>query len=413
MRIFIYELKKMWNWRILALILSMGVLMWFAFLSDALDSYDSLGKHGIYGSYQNEMFALYGATLEPEELAEYDIPGKKAALISEMDEIIAKENIFADNNIYSFMEYEQFRHRGISEDLSKAELEAAYNTLYEMERKLDFGSEEQTLEEWYASPLISFQNLENLEYTYVKYEPGLRSYVDHDERPVVVNAAEKLLKMRNANLIRYDLCMEFSLYAAAVGVAVIVATILLIAPLLINDRMGKLNLLQYPTIVGRSIFPIQFAATMVSTLALSILLIGAAYLPFLAAGASSYWDAPIMSYTVRNIQLYNITFGEYALILAGMVVALSISTACFVFLLARFSGNIVTMMIKVVPVGIAIAGLAVLSINMALSNNNIVFTTIFQGRFHAPEVIVCGFLAVVGMVAAVIIIAREKYADVV
>lgn len=413
MRMFIYELKKIWNWRIIALIVAMGALTWFAFLSDALDAYDSLGKHGIYGSYQTEMFALYGTTLEPEELAEYDISGKKAALVSEMDEIILKEPVFAENSIYSFMEYEDFLSKGIPGGLSEAETQAIENTLFEMQHKLDLGSEEQTLEEWYASPLISFQSLENLEYHYMKYEPRLRSHVDHDERPVVVNAAKKLLEMRNANLIRYDLCREFSLYVAIVGVVVIVATILLISPLLISDRMGKMNLLQYPTIVGRRIFPLQFATTIVSTLVLSILLIGAAYLPFLAAGASAYWEAPIMSYTGMNIQLYNITFGQYALILAGMVVVLSIATACFVFLLARFSGNIVTMLIKMVPAAIAVAGLAVISINMALSDTNLVFTTVFQGSFRAPEVIVCGVLALAALIATAIVIAREKYADVV
>lgn len=60
MRILLYELKKLWNWRILALIAVIGALTWFAFLSEALRSYDSLTTHGIYGSYQNEMFTLYG-----------------------------------------------------------------------------------------------------------------------------------------------------------------------------------------------------------------------------------------------------------------------------------------------------------------------------------------------------------------
>jgi hypothetical protein len=80
----------------------MGVLTWFAFLNEALRSYDSLTTHGNYGSYQNEMFALFSDTLEPEELIDYDIPGKKVAIISEMDKIISKDSIFTENNIYSY-----------------------------------------------------------------------------------------------------------------------------------------------------------------------------------------------------------------------------------------------------------------------------------------------------------------------
>ncbi|WP_058258281.1 hypothetical protein [Herbinix luporum] len=120
----------------------------------------------------------------------------------------------------------------------------------------------------------------------------------------------------------------------------------------------------------------------------------------------------MMSLAGRSIQLYNITFGQYVLILAGMTLALSVGTACFAFTLARFSVNIMMMLIKAVPVGIAVAGISVISINMAFMDNNIIFSTIFQGRIDAPEVMVCGFVAVVGLIVAEIISIREKYVDV-
>lgn len=119
-----------------------------------------------------------------------------------------------------------------------------------------------------------------------------------------------------------------------------------------------------------------------------------------------------MSLAGLGMQLYNITFGQYALILAEMILALSVGTACFAFILARFSANIVMMLIKAVPVGVAVAGTVVISTNMALSNNNIVFNTTLHGRINAPEVILSGFVAVAGLVAAVIIAIREKYVDV-
>lgn len=412
MRILTFELKKLWNWRVLAFIAAIGVLTWFAFLSEALRSYDSLTTHGIYGSYQNEMFALYGDTLEQEELANYDIPGKKAAAISEMDAIIANETIFTENNIHSYADYEAFIDAGYSSDLNEEESKAFSETVFEMQSKLDFGDSEQTLDEWYASPLMRLEALTTLENTYVDYEDSLQNYIGHDSRPVVVRAAEKLLNIRNANLVRYDICSEFSLYATVVGIFSLVAVIILVAPLLATDRIQKLNLMQYSSKIGRRIFRLQFAATAVSAFVLSLLLIVAAYIPFLAAGAGKYWNTHIMSLSGHGMQLYNTTFGQYTLILAGMILALSVGAACFAFILARFSANIVTLLIKAVPVGVALAGISVLSVNMALSYDNIVFTTIFRGRFDAPEVIVCGFVAVVGMIAAVVVTVREKRVDI-
>jgi hypothetical protein len=76
--VFLLELKKIWNWRILLTIAALCVLTWLAFLRDFQDSYDSLLAHGSYGAYQTQMFERYGATLEPDELADFDIPEKKA-----------------------------------------------------------------------------------------------------------------------------------------------------------------------------------------------------------------------------------------------------------------------------------------------------------------------------------------------
>lgn len=410
MRILACELKKLWNWRVIALIAALGTLMWFALLSESLRTYDSLTTHGIYGSYQNEMFALYGDTLEQDELADYNIPGKKAALIAEIDEIIANEAFFTEKNIHSYAEYKDFENNS---ELSEKERETFSETISTMQSKLYSSHSEQTLDEWYTSPLMRLQTLQSLEHMYTDYEFFLRSYIDRDERPVVVEAAEKLLQMGNANLIRYDLIREFSLYAAVVGVFTVISVIILIAPLLTTDRMRKLNLMQYSSTIGRKILTLQFAATIVSTLVLSLLLIVAAYIPFLAAGAANYWDAHIMSFSSWSMQLYNITFGQYVLILAGMILALSVGAACFAFILARFSANIVMMLIKAVPVGVAVAGIAGIAINMALSSDNIVFTTIFRGRFDAPEVVVCAVLAVVGLMAAVLIAMREKRVDMV
>ncbi|MDF2658762.1 MAG: putative rane protein [Paenibacillus sp.] len=412
LRIFAYELKKLWNWRVLTLIAALAVLVWFAFLSEALRSYDSLTTHGIYGSYQKEMFERYGGTLEPEELADYDIPGKKAAIFSEMDAIIANEAIFAENKIRNYAEFQAFADADYAGSMNEAEWKSFSEKVSQMRSKLSLSSDTQTLDEWYDSPLMRLQTLAALERTYVDYESSLRSYIDRDSRPVVVRAAEQILHMRNANLISYDLCRTFSLYAAVAGVFSAVAVILFVAPLLTTDRMHKINLIQYSSAIGRRILGIQLAATAVSAFVLSILLIVAAYAPFLLSGAGDYWNVPILSFTGFDMLLYNITFGQYAFILAGMILALSVGAGCFAFILARFSTNMVTMLIKTVPAGVAVAGIAVLSVNMALSYNNVVFSAIFRGRWDAPEILVCAFVAVVGMFAAAVVAMREKRVDV-
>src|SRR5699024_8749352 len=130
--------------------------------------------------------------------------------ISEMEEVISTEAIFSENDIYSYAAYEEFANNGYSGKLSEEKQKIFYDTISAMKSKLVDDNSAQTLDEWYASPLVRLQSLEALERTYIDYEISLQSYVDHDSRPVVVRTAEKLLQMGNPNLIRYDLSTNFS-----------------------------------------------------------------------------------------------------------------------------------------------------------------------------------------------------------
>jgi hypothetical protein len=411
MRIFIYELKKLWNWRILMGIAALAMLVWFAFLHDFLGSYDSLTTHGVYGAYQTEMFDLYGETLEPDELADFDIPGKKAEAIAEMEKIIAQEPIFSENNIHNYEDFAELRQLA-SSDIPYEEADKLWEKIGEMEKKLENWHDDITLDEWYVSPNMRLGTLQTLEDRYVDYQQNLIPYIQSDLRPVVVRAAEQLSATHNANLINYDLCPTFSQYAATVAVSAVLAVIILIAPLLTTDRARRMNLLQYSSIIGRRIIRRQFAATVVSAFVLSAVLVAAAYIPFIANGTLKYWGAHIMALETMGMWLYNITFGQFVLILAGMSVALSVAAACFAFVLARFSTNIVTLMIKAVPVGAAVAAIAALAVNMALSYNNIIFTQVFHGRFDAPETVVSAVLAIIAFVVVAVVLRRERKVDV-
>ncbi len=394
----------------LALIAALAVLIWFSMLSEFADSYDSLSTHGIYGSYQREMFGLYGETLEPEELTDYDIPGKKAAIHAEMDALIAGDSLFAKHGIRNAEEYQAFADRD-TEGLGEEKRMEFFETVNQMISRLSLSDDKQTLDEWYTSPQIRLQTLEALEQTYADYESFLQIYIDRDERPVVVQAARQILEQRNDSLIRHDLSSSVSLYAAVVGVFSIASTLLLTAVPLSRDRMQNMHQVHYSSRIGRRILKIQAAAMCVSGCALSLLLIALSAVPLLAAGVGDYGNVSILSFTLTDMVLYEITFGPYTLFLAGMIVLLSIAAACFAFVLARFSSNLMTMLIKLVPVGIALSGLAVLVLYMTFSYHNLLFSAVLRGRIPMPEPMLCAIVAAAGVLAAVIVLIREKKTD--
>lgn len=282
----------------------------------------------------------------------------------------------------------------------------------DMQDRLSLRQDGQTLDEFYASPQIQMQTLEALESAYAEYGPTLQMIIARDERPVVVEAAAQILKRHNDSLIRVDLCATVSMYAATVGVFSITTTLLLTGVPLSRDRARNIHLIQYSSRTGRRILIVQGAAILASGCAVSLLSIVIGSLPLIAAGMGDYAHASIQSFTYFEMGLYDVTFGRYALILAGMIVLLCAASAGFAFILAKFSANLMTMLIKLVPTGIALSGLAVLALIRAFSYNNLLFSAVLRGRVAMPEPILCAVLAGIGLVGALWVALREKKADV-
>jgi hypothetical protein len=420
-RVFVGELKKLWQGKLLLLIVAFGVITWFAFLDRDIQAFEFMQEYGMYGRYQTELFERYGETLEPEELAEFDIPAKLTEVYAAGDAIIAAKPVFAKYDIHSFEQYLGwlddgysviYVDRGYTGSLLGVTVEegggddAAAREYYEDRLAMDTALNAppgSMMDEW-----IRLRDIEN---RYAHYREQLETYIQNDPRPVVVRSAERLVAAGNSSLISDFLMFQFSSYATTVGVLAVIAILVLTLPLLTVDRSRNMPSLQYSSAVGRRVLRIQFVATAMSALALSIVLTAVFFTPFLAV-SGSYWNVHIMSLGIWGMWLYNITFGQYVLVLAGMIMVLCTGTACLAFILARFSSNIVTVVIKAVPTGIALAMLSAFATNAVLSDTNIVFDKIFRGQFDVPEVIVCGVVALGALIAATIVVIREARVDV-
>jgi hypothetical protein len=171
--------------------------------------------------------------------------------------------------------------------------------------------------------------------------------------------------------------------------------------------------LQYASATGRKIFKIQFLAVTFSSLAITLALIALSYAPFfMFTTAKKFMGASIADFDGWTFYMYDITFGQYVLALAGMTAALCVGASCLAFTLSRFSANIVTMLIKSVPSALALVLLAIFAINYSFSDQNSIFIRVFRRETELPEVVVCATLALIAVLTAVIVVRREKRVDV-
>jgi len=414
MRIFLYELRKIWSLKLLLVLAVIAVPYSIVALIGQTSSYEALSHYGSYGEYLSEMYDKYGETLEPEELADFNIESVRTDVIAEANRIIAANSVFSENGVTDWDGYIKFLDHGEQSDWTQEQLDSHYVALIAMSHAFA-GVDDHitpTIQQSYNGANFRMQSLESIERSYINYKPGLQNYVDFDLRPVVVKTAQNLIEQGNVNLANNYLARSFSMYAASVAILAVIAVMLLVAPMIVTDRAGGVTLLQYSSKAGREVFSIQLGATMFSAFALSVILCALSTIPWGFTDALKYWDAHLMMNGDWGLFLYNVTFGQYAMILFAAIVALCVTAAAVAFILARFSQNAVTLMLKSVPVAAALCALAYIAMYLAFNAANIVFTSVFRGAVVAPEVIVCGVVFVLCTVAAVMVARRERKVDV-
>jgi hypothetical protein len=412
MRLFINELRKIWDLRILAALAVLAIPFGIVFLIGLTESYASLTHYGNFGEYQNEMYAKYGATLEPEELADFDIDAVRAAVIAEGDAIISQNQVFADNAITNYGEYIEFRDNlgNNWNEFTAQERERVSAAQNEMMAAFTGGSD--SMDAWHHSVVFRVQQLDALKYYYVDYG-GRIAYIRNDNRPVVVSVLEEIAQAGNGNLVSDYLSVIFSQYTVSVGIFAIISIVLLVAPMIVTDRARGINMLQYSSKAGRKTFRIQLAATLTSAAVLGIALCAASFIPWLSTNASQYWNDGLRQLGSWGIFLYDVTFGQYVFLLYGTVVALCVAASGLAFILARFSDSVVSLMLKTVPVAAALAGLAYCALYMALRAENLIFTQIFRGSVVAPELWACLLIIMAAVCAACVVARRERRVDLV
>jgi hypothetical protein len=412
--VFVWELKKMWRPNILLLIAVLSALAYRSFMWGEINRINYLNQHKLYngGPYQDELMERYGHTLSTEEIehvAQVFLPENYAKAYAQLDALIAAHPVFAEHGIYSYDDYLRMEapEAATSGGGALAEMPDWY---MEMERII---RQEETTDGTQSPAQTGWQGLQHLreiEYRYVKL--GITDdYIAHDMRPVVKRQAARYKKLPEKTTLMGGLDERVSLYMMPLGIWAIVAVLMLTAPLPVTDRARRMHLLQYASVFGRKMCKIQLAAAAFSSFVLSLVLTGASVAVFATTGMLRHWHESLMAATDTGFFLYDITLGQYVLMLCAMIIAVSVGVTCLGFVLARFSSHVVNAVLKLVPLGVLLSVLTFFTLSYALNVNNFVFG-FWRGALGMPEVMVCAFVCGAGLVTALAIAARERSVDV-
>jgi hypothetical protein len=396
MRILFNEMKKIWSLKIICVLAVVGALFFYIFMQFYVVYYrgtDHPKTEQVY--YCEELIRLYGPYVSEEQLAEY-FSAEWERLVAEAEVYIAAMPVFAEGGVYSFADYSALREQDFDIEYTREQTAAIWAL---NDEECDFlGFKLQTIMRMEDDVGVMGRYIGVPEsFWFVLSEKEQNRYLE------IVASGENRYVMSGWV---YDATNDYTLYFS---VLVMLSVLVLVSPLVVSDRHGRVHYLLYSSKYGRRIMYAQLAATLISAFLLTTLLIVIFGGIFSVNGTKIFWEGSIASDFCYHLSVFPLTYGGWVTSIVGLLYATALSFAALAFILSRFSSNLITLVIKLVPVFAAAAFLCVGLFNALFTLGNAFYR--FTGVF-GTEAYVCVVLVIAGLAAALLVAKREKRVDV-
>jgi multisubunit Na+/H+ antiporter MnhC subunit len=181
----------------------------------------------------------------------------------------------------------------------------------------------------------------------------------------------------------------------------IILTAISLLPVITRDRRSNMSDLQFSSRKGRRLMRTQFAAAMTSAFMLAVVIIGGFTTAFLVSNADMFGmfynqKAATGQSAVFGFQLipwFDITYAQYVALFVGISVAVVMAAAAVFWFLSVYSRDYVQLLLKAIPLTVALCILGRWTVRHLLIYGNHLYQTI---QIIGIEFIVSGVLLAVG-----------------
>ena len=401
----IAELRKIWNAKSLAVVVFMCVLYFITFMRPWVKT-DQIEKLQSVDLVPRVLTERFGARIEQDEFQE--LVYFRDMLIADVDVFIASNPLLAEAGINTFAD---------AQFLMDAALWVDYDTLTEAERIIRDELYDMFL--WPADgslpsnldAVVAFHKALSVNSLTEAYERRVQANgewhrtIDFmlENLPFSEHSRQRLIAISDSDDFRsimgFDVIIYTWSYGLRLAILVILSTLILISPLVTTDKMARVHLLQYSSRAGRKIHQKQLAAMLISTLGLTTVLVLIFSMIFSLNETHVFWNNGLNSFMFPHFYIYSITYGQYTLLLIGVIYLLSIGAASFAFIISMLSKNMTTLLFMIVPFFIIAAVFA----HRILTN----FLAAFRSGSSFLQIIALVAALVVGLVVAICMASKK------
>lgn len=343
MQIFWMEMKKIFSWKMITLIVFVNVVLYFL-LFDFDIKYFPNGRPSLdHFKIEQQVIPKYGADVDEQEYADF---------VKQYKRKVEDANTYLQNDpqaeAVGITSYEGF---GNVETNNQKQMD--YRDLVIFERNEDIFWELQAME----------HNIEqNYKYRIISLESEIEGATVAQQKHF-----EEMLRDEKYSFYTSTVLDNFKNVKMNMAIILFISIAILVSPIFLRDKLTNIEPLQYSSKKGRGVYKTKWLAGLASTVLLTILLL-VFYLSIYATNhTSSHFDLPL--YAMNNLySWYDITFWQY-IVLSVLVIFL---TALLLGILSMAISTVVSNAIgligvQIVTIFIMIAGVTIFLIGEMVS----------------------------------------------
>ncbi|MGL5694422.1 MAG: hypothetical protein ACRCXA_10105 [Peptostreptococcaceae bacterium] len=309
MRIVINELKKLFDVKSILILMLLTCIMYKHYIIPSLSVRE--GSSFINNIYIG-LIKNYGRSMDTNEYSDFlKLYDKK---VESANDFINNNNEFKNLEIYDYEEYDRIVRNSGEKKYSNTKLQEFY------------------YEYLYNEDITIFRELNEMENIKITYEGYLFDKFEEskeDKKEIIDRHKEILEGEEIQSLLPYTVFEDYEIQFYNLAKLILISVMFIISPIVLDDKVNKVNYLQYSSKNGRKIFKSKISATLIATFLITTVQLNLFFVAtyfttyfndinkvFLDCGISGFYNTPIKSW-------FNLTFGQYILITCFLVYILS------------------------------------------------------------------------------------------
>lgn len=379
MKVVLNELKKIFNFKMISMLMIISIIMYFLFISFYIEHFPNGRPELDYYNVGVEMINNYGEKMDEKEFNHFKDTYNKQ--VEEANRYLQSKKEFVDEGITTYEKFKNMDHdiEKLNDLHSYVFFQIKSDIFWQLQAREQLIEDYKHKDEWMASTYETINE---------KQEKRIKEIANSGNYESVF----PYLIFENYNaLIKY------------VAMLVIISIIFMISPIFLKDKLNKVNLLQYTSKNGRNLFKKKVASGLIASFVITTIQLLCFFIAYSFNNVEMFFNSDINSIFGSYLFWYDLTFIQYIVITVIAMYILSFVIGLIVMFISSIVNNYITLIGVQVPIIFIISKLLPRVIGRV--------TDIYMPKYFMP--ITYSFLIITAVIFIIIRWKKEKILDVV